>query len=144
MLLSNVSKSTKHWDTFLSHCKSHDVDISQKSIPMNQEGQIAQWLEHLVYIQKVLGSIPSLAISLSHPVCHLYIRACSVLCLLSLSPCVRSLWCFHNMVEDSEADSFTGMVSPKRKAEEETPVFAWKMPLPMMSRVFPLMETVKW
>ena len=75
--------------------KSHDVDTSQKPAPMNQ-GQIAQWLEHLVYIQKVLGSIPSLAISLSHPVCHLYIRARSVLCSLSLSPCVRSLWCFYN------------------------------------------------
>src|SRR5882762_4101178 len=71
------------------------VDMSQKPTPMNQ-GQIAQWLEHLVYIQKVLGSIPSLAISLSHPVCHLYIRARSVLCSLSLSPCVRSLWCFPN------------------------------------------------
>src|SRR6266404_2828743 len=71
------------------------VDMSQKPTPMNQ-GQIAQWLEHLVYIQKVLGSIPSLAISLSPPVCHLYIRACSVLCSLSLSPCVRSLWCFPN------------------------------------------------
>src|SRR5882762_9945337 len=66
------------------------VDMSQKPTPMNQ-GQIAQWLEHLVYIQKVLGSIPSLAISLSHPVCHLYIRARSVLCSLLLSPCVSEV-----------------------------------------------------
>src|SRR5712664_411373 len=79
------------------------VDMSQKPTPMNQ-GQIAQWLEHLVYIQKVLGSISSLAISLSHPVCHLYIRARSVLCSLLLSPCVRSLWCFPNTTCSSLRD----------------------------------------
>src|SRR6267378_8108830 len=88
------------------------VDMSQKPTPMNQ-GQIAQWLEHLVYIQKVLGSIPSLAISLSHPVCHLYIRACSVLCSLSLSPCVRSLWCFPNSTRDHLAEARTSCHQPK-------------------------------
>src|SRR6266404_1089247 len=60
--------------------------------------------------------------------------------------CQRSQSNGRVVVEDSEADSSTGMVSPTRKAAEEAPVFAWKtvLPLLMKSRVFPLMETVKW
>ena len=43
-------------------CYSEGKGIISKLVDLLVKGLIAQWLEHLVYVWRVLGSIPSLAI----------------------------------------------------------------------------------